>query len=115
MVQEKSNGKIVAEVVVELITSQPTERKTAIGLGGPHYCPNFTKVIVRTEYAIGHICPKHQLQNLDENMLMQAIQKTIPKPDLVILDWKGLSGEKERIIKLLEKQKIRSVKINTLI
>ena len=35
-------------------------------------------------------------------MLQQAIEKTVPKPELAVLDWKGLGEHKQRIVELLE-------------
>lgn len=80
--------------------------KIAFGIGGPHYANTFNKRILEKDIAIGHICPKYQLQNLDKEMIQQAMKKTIPKPDFVLLDWKGLGKEKQRIINLLNELKI---------
>jgi len=73
----------------------------AFGVGGLHYCNNFNKVQLRTNIAIGHICPKYMLEKLDSEMILQAMSKTIPKPSFVLLDWKGLGREKQRIVNLL--------------
>ena len=43
---------------------------------------------------------------LDKRMILQAIEKTIPKPDFILLDWKGLGKEKQRIVRLLDEMKI---------
>ena len=63
--------------------------------------------MLKSDYAVGHICPKHNLESLDEDMLKQLIDKTLPKPEFVILDWKGLGKEKQRILELLEKNSIK--------
>ena len=76
-------------------------------LGGGHYNSAANKIMERTEYAVGHICPKYALANLDSEMITQAIEKTIPKPSLVALDWKGLGQEKERIVNLLDEMNIK--------
>jgi D-tyrosyl-tRNA(Tyr) deacylase len=64
--------------------------------------PNFMKLI--DKYAFGHVCPKHQLVNLDESMIRQVLEKN--SVDDVILDWKGLGPEKNRIVTLLKEMKI---------
>jgi D-tyrosyl-tRNA(Tyr) deacylase len=44
---------------------------------------------------------------LDEEMVLQAFSKTIPKPDYALVEWKGLSSpQKKKIIEILEKNKI---------
>lgn len=95
-------GRIMAESIVEVFSRPAPSCRAAIGIGGLHTTPNLRKAVERTEYAIGHACPKYWLERLDKEMLQQAIERTVERVELVILDWKGLKGEKERIISLLE-------------
>jgi len=107
-------GKIIAQVIEHLINTQPPQFQTttspptiiqsltAIGIGGLHTCPEFSKVLLRSNLSPGHICPKYQLENLDKEMLQQMINKTLPTPSLAILDWKGLGPHKNKIISLLK-------------
>ena len=57
------------------------------GIGGLHYANNFNKRILDSDIAIGHICPKYALENLDKEMILQGMSKTVPKADFVLLDW----------------------------
>jgi len=90
--------RIIAKIIAELVSGEPQDAPTAIGFGGGHYCRKFSLV---SDYALGHICPKYNLANLDSAMLEQMIEKTIPKPEYALVEKKGLGGEKERIRKLL--------------
>ena len=72
------------------LDNQNHDYKTAIGIGGPHYCNNFNKILLRTDTAISHIRPKYLLEKLDEELIKQSVQKTVEKVDFVLLDWKGL-------------------------
>lgn len=99
-------AKVIAKTIIDVLTNPISEDKAAIGIGGMHYCPNFNKILERTDLAVGHVCPKYQLENLDEDVLKQAIERTKEKVELVILDWKGLGKEKQRIVELLEKLNI---------
>ena len=45
------------------------ECKAVIAIGDPHYPREYNKFILRTEYAIGQMCPEYQLPNLDKAML----------------------------------------------
>ncbi|HLD87256.1 MAG TPA: D-aminoacyl-tRNA deacylase [Candidatus Nanoarchaeia archaeon] len=120
--EDVENARIIAESILEGLSqyliantkhpntddpektdkNQNNRVKTAIGIGGPHYCNNFNKLVSRKNYAIGHICPKHHLDKLDEAMLRQAIKKTVGKVDAIILDWKGLGQEKARLLEILQ-------------
>ncbi len=77
--------------------------ENCIAIGGPHYCPNFNKIQLKTNYAISHIIPSYTFP-LEEYMIEEAIEKTDEEIDFVLLDWKGLgkTGHRNRIIKILD-------------
>ncbi|MBI1970132.1 D-aminoacyl-tRNA deacylase [Candidatus Woesearchaeota archaeon] len=97
-------GKRVANALMAALASPIPEYEIAFGIGGPHYCPNFVKVMERSNYCFGHICPKWGLPDLNKEMIQQAMKKS--GATLVILDWKGVGEHKERIVKLLDEMKI---------
>lgn len=98
-------AKIIAKVIHHLATNEPPKCRTAVGIGGPHHTPNFKKIILGSDIAIGHVCPKYMLANLDREMIEQAIERTMPRADLIILDWKGIDS-KENLMGLLKELNI---------
>lgn len=80
--------------------------KAAFVIGGSHYSHIANKLLLESGYSVSHICPKHKLADLDDETLRQAMERSFPKADLALLDWKGLGSEKQRIIGLLEKNGI---------
>jgi D-aminoacyl-tRNA deacylase len=74
--------------------------KVAICLGGTHYPTKFTKLLIDSEYGIAAVAAKHDLRLIDKEMLAQMILKSVEKVGTLILDWKGLGKEKERIMAL---------------
>ena len=78
--------------------------EVAVGIGGPHYCPNFNKIQLNSNIAVSHIIPKYSFP-LNEEMVTEEMEKTDEEVDLVLMDWKGLGGaeEREKIIKILDK------------
>lgn len=105
---EKQWGNIaaadtIAATIIHITISEPFRSKTAFGIGGLHTTPNFKKIMMKTDISVGHVCPKYMLENLDEEMIKKAIKNNHPNiADIIILDWKGLGTEKERIIKILK-------------
>ncbi len=96
-----------AEVICETILEKTVlggDYRTAIGIGGTHYNSEFTKLLLRTNYALSHMCPEYALENLDEEMLGLAVANTKEKVECLMIDYKGIgSGElKQRIKKLVE-------------
>ncbi len=102
--KDEAAGKAVAETIMEAIGgsgSRDRQVKAVLGLGGLHYAANFRKAMLSDALAVSYICPKHSLELLDEEMLGQAMQNSLPKADSAILDWKGLGKGKERTLQLL--------------
>lgn len=95
--KDKKAAKAVATTIENAvkILQDNFEYKSAIGIGGPHYCPNFNKIQLNSKYAISHIIPEYALP-LTEEMLKEAISKTIEPVEIVLLDWKGLGKSEER-------------------
>ena len=65
----------------------------------------FNKIQLNSDYAIGHIIPEYILP-LTKEIILEAISKTKEKPEIILLDWKGLgnSEQKQEIINLLNSQ-----------
>ncbi len=96
-------GEIIARAIIQCLTSKlKADAQPCIGIGGGHYAPYFNKIMLMDEYAIGHICPKYASGTLNQDMIKQAAERTVPKPELVLLDWKGLGTEKQVIVKWIE-------------
>jgi D-aminoacyl-tRNA deacylase len=105
-------AEVVARTVVE-DTLKENNDTIVIGLGGGHYAPDFTKLVLRQPYAFGHICPKHHLSELSLDMVGAMIRKS--KASEIILDWKGLKENKEKVVKLCETMKLPTQRVQTLL
>ena len=107
---DRRAGFALARVIKEAIDEfkESPYREVAIGIGGPHYCPNFNKIQLSSNIAISHIIPNY-VAPISEEMILEAKNKTFEEIDLAILDWKGLgiSEERQKIIKILEKNYIQ--------
>ncbi len=99
-------GFIIAVTIRDIIKEfkENPYNEIAIGIGGPHYCPNFNKIQLNSNVAVSHIIPGYALP-LTEEMVKEAIDKTQEEVDFVILDWKGLgvAEERQRIMGILDK------------
>lgn len=67
----------------------------AVAVGGPHYAPLHTKVVLNSDIGVGHILPKYF--SFDETALEKAIARTRGKADLLLLDRKGATSEQMAI------------------
>ena len=79
--KDKALGKIIAKTLKEILNKKPKQYEIALGIGGPHYCNNFNRIELQSNIAFSHICPKHNLEFLDKEMLLQAsMSKPRPLP-----------------------------------
>lgn len=69
----------------------------AVGFGGGHYAPSFTRLALAEEYSFGHMCPKYAMP-VDRVLIEQAFEKTVERPRLAIIDWKGLRGQDRELL-----------------
>ena len=104
--EDKKAGEFIANTIIK--TLKNTKRYQAvIGIGGLHTTPELSKINIKTEeYALSHVCPKYNLQNLTKEILEQAIQKTQEEVKFILIDYKGLGKEKQRILEILKNLKI---------
>jgi len=108
--KDRKAGFVVAKTIFDTINEfkENPYNEVAIGIGGPHYCPNFTKIQLKSNVAISHIIPQYSLP-IKEEMIKEAVAKTKEELDFVLLDWKGITNaeERQRIIQILDKNYIR--------
>ncbi|VVB83050.1 D-aminoacyl-tRNA deacylase [uncultured archaeon] len=95
--KDRKAGFIVAKSIAEIISEfkENPYNEVAIGIGGPHYCPNFNKIQLNSNVAISHVIPQYALP-LTQEMVQEAIAGTDEDIDLILLDWKGLGNAEQR-------------------
>ena len=111
-------GFVLAKTISDTIEEfeKNPYREVAIGIGGPHYCPNFNKIQLNSNVAISHIIPQYVLP-LTEEMIKEAIFKTVEEDfEFVLLDWKGLGNSEQRrqVTDILDKLKIRYERVSSI-
>ncbi|NYZ77087.1 hypothetical protein H0O02_02105 [Candidatus Micrarchaeota archaeon] len=77
--EEWSDPAAAESVAVAVAASLMRNEKyeSVLGIGGGHYAKEFTKLILETDCAVGHIAPKYTLDALDEAVFRQAIEKNV--------------------------------------
>jgi D-aminoacyl-tRNA deacylase len=84
----------------------------AFGIGGGHYAPSFTKVILEKEYAVGHMLPKYYIDEIDLECFRQGMGKSAEKIEVALLDWKGMNkSQRDKVIEFLKVLKLPYEKI----
>jgi D-aminoacyl-tRNA deacylase len=105
-------ASLVCDTLLNILTKKIDNAKhIGIGLGGNHYGSKFNKLILDTDYAIGHIVNKYNLINFNIDMLKQMILKCFEKVTHIVIDQKGLGNEKQRIMNFLGDVELEVIKI----
>lgn len=110
--KNEAAAKVIAETVVESTMDRSPDR-IVVGVGGGHYAPDFTKLVLRKPFAFGHMCPKHHLGDLTYALFMQMIKKS--RASEIILDWKGLKEHKEKILEFCKKSGLPFERVQNLL
>lgn len=80
----------------------------AFGVGGGHYPKTFTRLMLETDIAVGHVIPKYSIDSMDEDVFRQAIEKNVEKVDRVLIAKDETnSAQKERVRTLCASAGIR--------
>ena len=83
-----------------------------LGIGGPHYNKNFTKLALGNQRAFGHMIPKYVLGEVDAEIITHCFERTLESIDSIVLDWKGIKGEhKSKILAALDGLGVYSEKV----
>ncbi|MEK6936098.1 MAG: D-aminoacyl-tRNA deacylase [Nanoarchaeota archaeon] len=107
--RNENAAKIIAKTILSLKDYKSDKSWIpAIGIGGKHYCPNFNKIQLNSNYAISHIIPGYCLP-LSKSLLSQAEHKTIEHVQEVLVDWKGCgnSEQRQKIGEVIEKSGLK--------
>jgi len=108
--KDRKAAFVIAKTISEIIKDfkENPYNEVAIGIGGPHYCPNFNKIQLKSNIALSHIIPQYVLP-LKEEMIKEALNKTEEEIDFALLDWKGLGNSEHRrqVLEILDKLHLR--------
>jgi D-aminoacyl-tRNA deacylase len=104
-------GEILASAVMKMLSSDE-KFPAAFGIGGGHYAPSFTRVILEKEYAVGHMLPKYYIDGIEPEGFRQGVERSKEKTELALLDWKGMNKEqRDKVIEFLNILKLPYEKI----
>ncbi len=66
-------GRVLAKTVLDLRERIDVRYPIAIGVGGGHYAPRMSDIILSRKVSVGHVLPTYALENLKEEMFQKAI------------------------------------------
>jgi len=109
--RNKEAAKALAGVIARTVDLEREKQfeRIAIGIGGGHYCPDFSKIEANTDIAFAYVMTKQDMEMADAEMFAQAVDKS--KAELVVIDWKGLkAAQRQKAIGFAEGAGLKWVK-----
>jgi D-aminoacyl-tRNA deacylase len=107
--EDKDAADAVANAVVSAIKaygladSGDKKEESVFAVGGGHYPRTFTKLVLETDVAVGHILPKYSIESLDEGLFRQAIERNVGKVTKVLIAKDETNvAQKDKIRKMAE-------------
>jgi len=73
----------------------------SVGFGSTHYPAKFTRIELEEKYCFGHIISKYYIDYLNRDIIVQAIEKSIPRAEVAFIEKKGVRSQLRRKIELI--------------
>jgi D-aminoacyl-tRNA deacylase len=108
---DKKAAAVVGQALMESLMEKSIWSKVAIGFGGTHYPEKFTKLLVAEDLAFAFVAPKYALEQIDDKMVGQMLQRSTAPVRYAVLDWKGLGPHKEKIVGLVKQFGLEEVRV----
>ncbi len=92
------NHAVLGEALIEFLQNDVHECRVVAGVGGGHYPRKHTKKALTEGYCYGHIMAKYALPYLSFNALSLMIERSEPKPRIIVVEKKGTRKEHRTLI-----------------
>jgi len=95
----EDKGELVAESILKGLESKE-QVECVIGFGGGHYAPVFSQK--ERDFAFGHMCAKYGLDELNEELVKQMVEKTVGNVSRAFVDSGMKSEHKKKVCTALD-------------
>ena len=95
--RDEEAGRIVAESMIEAIRDPRSDWQVAVGVGGTHYAPRQTEIILTTTFTFGHNFAKYTFEGLNKEILIKAVE--LSKAEYIVIDEKSTTSAIKSLIR----------------
>jgi D-aminoacyl-tRNA deacylase len=89
--RDETAGLIVAESILTAINSKRDDWDVAVSIGGTHYAPRQTEIILGTTFTFGHSFAKYTFPHLTKEFILKALEVT--KTNTIVIDEKSTTSD----------------------
>jgi len=95
--RDEEAGRVVAECLIEAIDDQRSDWQIAVGVGGTHYAPRQTEIILETTFTFGHNFAKYTFSGLNKEILIKAVE--LSDAEYIVIFEKSTTSAVKSLIK----------------
>ncbi len=94
--KDEEAARIVAESLLQAVRDDRRDWLIAVGVGGTHYAPRQTEIMLSTRFTFGHNFAKYTFEGLNEEFLAKAIE--LSEADYIVYDEKSVVSKIKKLI-----------------
>ena len=94
---DEEAGRIVAESMIEALNDPRRDWQIAVGVGGTHYAPRQTEIMLNTTFTFGHNFAKYTFEGLNEEILEKAVR--ISEAEYIVIDEKSTVSKIKSLVR----------------
>lgn len=94
--EDEEAAAVVAESLLEAIRDERCEWNIAVGVGGTHYAPRQTEIMLETTFTFGHNFAKYTFEHLSAEFLAKAVELSEAK--YIVFDEKSVNSKIKKMI-----------------
>ncbi|MCS7121307.1 MAG: D-aminoacyl-tRNA deacylase [Archaeoglobaceae archaeon] len=107
--KDKLAAEVVAESIFDAINSKKYDWNVAVSVGGTHYAPRQTEIILETNITFGHNFAKYHFDDLTSDFLAKAVE--ISDAEMIVYDEKSVTSKiRSLILEAADRSKIEVLK-----
>ncbi len=95
--RDREAAEIVAESLVEALRSERRDWEVAVGVGGTHYVPRQTEIILETTFTFGHNFAKYTFNGLNVEILRKAVDLSDAR--YIVIDEKSVNSRVKGLVR----------------
>ncbi len=95
--RDEEAGRIVAESMVEAIEDPRSDWRIAVGVGGTHYAPRQTEIMLNTTFTFGHNFAKYTFEHLNAEFLKKAV--LLSEAEFIVIDEKSTTSRVKSLVR----------------
>jgi D-aminoacyl-tRNA deacylase len=101
--KDEDAAEIVAESILEAIEADKKDWSVAVGVGGTHYAPRQTEIMLSTTFTFGHNFAKYTFPHLNEDLISLALELSETKT--IIIDEKSTTAAVKALLQKISESK----------